>query len=395
MRGFQRVLTIFASALVTVPLAATQPAKAGDGVDLAALQVFVDDLCTSFGMSSCPQVPTIAQGVLQIAAMFNVAPEAVRSSPFAAIPVGPYADAGNASRPPGLGCIGSSCVDPLNPITGLPIDPSVLSSLRPLAFISVGTGNGPATPTQLYDPAANAFLYAVGGLSAANAGSPGADTLVLFYDDPDRASANFKAGDVVATMSLPLTVLNSDGVSERFVPATLRFKIPAATGAPCAASKVTGSFTGSGTQTLSPSDIGINCAVVFAATPVSPQPHAIFEVTVPILINTSLDPAIIQGSAFNLASPFLSGEPGFTPAVGILGQTGMSIGIAPNAAPFGAAATSTSPGTFALCANLPREGNGLKPVPSVAAFYAIGGDGVVRISAPLAPGVPMVCPAGL
>jgi hypothetical protein len=157
---------------------------------------------------------------------------------------------------------------------------------------------------------------------------------------------------------------------------------------------VTGSFTGSGSQNLNATDIGINCAVVFAASPVSSQPHAIFEVTVPILI-TSLDPAITAGSALGLASPFLSGEPGFTPAAGILGPTGMSIGIAPNAAPFGAAATSTSPGVFALCANLPREGNGLKPVPSVAAFYAIGGDGVVRISAPLAAGVPIVCPAGL
>ena len=123
---------------------------------------------------------------------------------------------------------------------------------------------------------------------------------------------------------------------------------------------------------------------------------------VPILIIASpgsddYDPgsAITTGSLFGLGSPFLSGVPGFTRAPGVLGGTGMSVGIAPNAAPFGAPATSTSPGTFTLCANLPREGNGLQPVQSVAAFYSIGNDGEVRLLAPLAPGVPMVCPAGL
>jgi hypothetical protein len=276
----------------------------------------------------------------------------------------------------------------------LPIDPSVLSSLRPLAFISTGTGNGPAKPTQPYDPSANTFLYAVGGLSAANAGSPGADTLVLFFDDPGRTSAIFKPGQVVATMSLPLTVLNKDAATERFVPAVLQFKTSTNSTAPCSASTVTGNFSGSSTQSIIPSTIGINCAVVFAASPVSSQRHAIFEVTVPILI-TSLDPAITNGSLFGLGSPFLAGEPGFTPVGGVLGATGMSIGIAPNAAPFGAAATSTSPGTYPLCANLPPEGNGLQPIPSVAAFYAIGGDGEVRLSAPLAAGVPIICPAGL
>jgi len=395
MRGFQRVLTIFGSALVALSLGAAQPAKAGDGADLGSLQNLIDDVCTNvFFMSSCPQVPTIAQGILQIAAMLNVAPEAVRSSTFVAVPVGPNVDAGNPSRPPALGCLGLNCVDPLNPITGLPIDPAVLSSLRPLAFVSAGSGNAPAKPTQPYDPSANAFLYAVGGLSAANSGSPGADTLVLFYDDPGRTSAIFKPGQVVATMSLPLTVLNNDAATERFVPAILQFKASTNNTAPCSASTVTGNFTGSSTQSIIPSAIGINCAVVFAASPVSSQRHAIFEVTVPILI-TSLDSAITTGSLFNLGSPFSSGEPGFTPVGGVLGTTGMSIGIAPNAAPFGAPATITSPGTYALCANLPLEGNGLKPLPSVAAFYAIGGDGEVRVSAPLAAGVPIICPAGL
>jgi hypothetical protein len=390
MRRFQRTLTIFGSALAVFSVSAGNPAKAGDGADLGTLQTSIDATCQFFGMSSCPQLPTIAQGVLQIAAFLNVAPEAVRASPGFAIPGGPYIDAGNPSHPPGLGCLGTGCVDPLNPIAGLPIDPGALSSLRPLAFVSARSGPGPAKPTQLYDQTADSFVYAVGGLSAANIGSPGPDTLVLFYDDPGRITKNFKLGDSVGLFSLPLTIF--DGTNEQTVTATLEFKVPAAHAAPCSASKVSGSFLSGGTAP--PAALGIDCALVFAPSPVSKQPHAVFEITVPILV-TILDPAIAAGSFFGLESPFLSGEPGFTPAPSVLGGTGLSVGIAPNAAPFGPAATTTSPGTFALCADLPREGNGHVPVPSVAAFYAIGGDGEVRLSAPLAAGVPIVCPAGL
>ena len=346
-------------------------------------------------------IPTIAQAVLELAAMFNITPEAVRSSPFFAIPVGPYVDAGNPSHPPGIACSSTGCVDPLNPFA-FPVNPSVLSSLRPLAFISAKSGKGPASPTQLYDPSADTFLYAVGGLSAANKGSPTPDTLLLFYDNPGRTDEESNQGEVVAKISLPLTVFNSDGATERFVVATLQYKPPGTGGKPCSASTVTGSFLGSGAQPLSPAAIGINCAVVFAASPVSARPHAIFEVAVPILI-TSLDPAIINGSGF--ASPFVAGEPGFTPANCpysgsgpnrcVLGSTGKSIGIGPNAAPFGPPASSTTPGTYALCANLPRQADGHSTVPSVAAFYVIGGDGEVKLSAPLAPGVPIVCPAGM
>ena len=44
----------------------------------------------------------------------------------------------------------------------------------------------------------------------------------LGYQPKDRPIA---PGEVVATMSLPLTVLNSHGLSERFVPAVLQFKL--------------------------------------------------------------------------------------------------------------------------------------------------------------------------
>jgi hypothetical protein len=386
---------ISAVALVAMSLDAAEPARAGDGgADLGTLQAFIDDTCAFFGMSTCPQIPTISQAVLQVAAMVDIAPEAVRSSTAFAIAVGPYVDAGNPSRPPAIGCSKTGCVDPLNPITGLPIDPGALSSLRPLAFVSAKTGSGTATPTQLQDPSAEGFLYAVGGLSAANAGSPQPDTLVLFYDDPIRTNRTLPQGQISAKVSLPLTVLNHDGITERAFSATLQFKNPAAGGASCSASTVTGSFSGSGVQMLSPGAIGVDCAIVFAASPASPQPHAIFEVTVPMLITPNTDPAIIAGSPIGFGAPFF-GNFGFQPASGVLKANEQFIGIGPNAAPFGAPASSATPGIFSLCANLPREGNGVPPIPSVAAFYAIGGDGEVKLSAPLAPTIPFVCPSGM
>jgi hypothetical protein len=419
MRSFARSLRIVVAALATLWLCAGHPVRAGDGgEDLGSLQTYIDGVCAFLSMSTCPQIPTITQAVLEVAAMVDIAPEAVRSSTSFAVPVGPYVDAGNPSHPPGLGCSTAGCIDPLNPIAGLPIDPGVLSGLRPLAFIAAADGKGPAKPAQLYNSSANAFLYAVGGSSTANLGSPQPDTLVLFYDDltranddPTRTNDNFRQGQVIAKVSLPLTVLNHDGTTERAVATTLQFRNPGTGRASCSASTLTGDFAGTGKlQTISPATLGVNCAIAFAASPVSPHPHAIFEVTVPMLITPNTDLAIFSGSPIGFGAPFLNGggDFGFTPSSGVLGASGQSIGIGPNAAPAPSTqltcdangcgyprVTPPSSGTYALCANLPREGNGNSPVPSVAAFYAIGGDGEVKLSAPLAPTIPFVCPAGM
>src|SRR5205807_1892877 len=183
MRKFTRSfrITSLVAAAAALWLCTAQPARAGDGgADLGSLQNFIDEVCAYFGMSTCPQTPTLTQAVLQLAAFVDIAPEAVRSSTFFNVPVGPNVDAGNPSRPPGVNCSSSPCTDPLNPIGGLPIDPRVLSSLRPLAFIGASSRTGAATPAQLYDASANAFVYAVGGTSTQGASQP--DTLVLFYD---------------------------------------------------------------------------------------------------------------------------------------------------------------------------------------------------------------------
>jgi hypothetical protein len=178
-------------------------------------------------------------------------------------------------------------------------------------------------------------------------------------------------------------VLNSDG-TERAVSATLQLKMPKAGAAPCSASSVTGNFLGNGARTLSPDKVGIDCAAVFGASPVQPLSHAIFEVTVPMLITPGNDPAITAGSPIGFGAPFF-GTSGFAFA------PGKSVGIGPNAGPFGPPATTSA--TYALCASLPTNVGGDALLPSVAAFYAIAGDGEVLLSAPLAPSISIGCPA--
>jgi hypothetical protein len=393
-------------------LSGGQAARAGGGgADFAGILTFITDICKMFSITDCPLVPTISQGVLEVAALSNFTLEATRS--HFEIPVPPYVDAANPSRPPAKECE-TSCLDPLNPITGLPIDPSVLSTLRPLAFISAEKSNGTATPTQPSDPDANIFFYAVGGRSSASTVAlTEPDTLLLFYevlpqDEDDRRTLVPHR----ASFSLLLMVLNSDLMTERAVPAVLRYRAPAAGGntppAPCSASTITASFSGSGTQTLSPAALGIDCAVTFGATRVSSHPHAVFEISIPLLVTLKTDYVIVNnpfgfapslpnsgaGNAF--PDPDLGFHPASCPGNNcILGANGYSIGIAPSAGPLGPAVTASSqPATYSLCANLPTKGP-FASVPAVAAFYGIAANGAdVLLSAPLTPTPPGIgCPA--
>ena len=78
-------------------LGAAGAAWAGDGADLGSLQALLNTpntgLCAIFNMSSCPQVPTITQGVLQVAGLGNNLPEMVRLQNN--IPPGSAVSAGN------------------------------------------------------------------------------------------------------------------------------------------------------------------------------------------------------------------------------------------------------------------------------------------------------------
>jgi hypothetical protein len=367
----------------------------GGGADLASLNIALGDLCTllentySVTLPFCPQTPTTTQGTLQLAAWNVVPPEMIRATN--SIPLGSAVDAGNPSiAPPGFGPIPP-------PITTFPVVGTVLSNLlpnlKPLAFMSSATQGTAAAATQLYNTDADAFLYAVASGFSDHGGQP--DTLFLFYDDTSRTNGNLMQGKIVATISLPLVVLSSDGITERLVPTTLQFRVPSASGLPCSASTVVGNFSGasSGTQTLMAAQIGVNCAVVFAPSPISTKSHAIFEVAVPLLVTMATDPLYIPGNPIaNVGGPFTGDIPGFPAGSSILGSSG-SIGIGPAAAPLCSTSGTCPPPTYALCANLPvGNGNGQAPVPAVAAYYAMSTAGETLLSAALPSFTTSVCP---
>jgi hypothetical protein len=311
------------------------------------------------------------------------------------IPLGQRVNAGSPSIPP---------VGPTPPpITTFPVQGTALSNLltnlTPLAFIS--SSPGPAKATQLYNTDADIFFYAVASLSKSSTQSAQPDTLYLFYDDTARTNANLTQGQIVADISLPLVVLSSDGATERLVPTTLQFRVPASGGLPCSASTVVGNFSGasSGSQTLMASQIGVNCAVVFASSPLSTKSHAIFEVAVPLVVTMTTDPLYFSNPISNVSFSFNSNETGFTPLsvnppqTPILGANGNSIGIGPAAVPLGPPPAAGVASAYALCANLPGgNGNGQPPVPAVAAYYAISTVGEALLSAAIPSASTSMCP---
>jgi hypothetical protein len=400
-----RFLTLsrVAGTVATLWLCGVGPAWAGDGggEDLAGLNSIISSLCPflSIPKTSCPQLPTISQAVLEIAALENAPPEMVGALNNVA-----------AGNHPGAGNPAAGNPDVLPPIE-FPLTPAtlpdLLSSLTPLAFISAPDGSGQATATQPNNPAADMFLYAVAsGESVALTKLAIPDTLYFFYDDTLRTNTNLSRRRVVAEFSLPLRVLNTDN-TERPVPTTLQFSYPGAGNQPCSAATVQGDFLGNGTtQTKNATDIGLNCVVVFAPSPGSARPHAIFQLRVPLLLTRSTDPAYFHfaqtgsNGPISLAIPtaFFNDDTGYAPSPDILGPLGKSIGIAPSADPLCNAATCPAPPanpatpSYALCANLPGNHNKQAPVPAVTAFYAIATDGETLLSAPVVPSGPIVCP---
>jgi hypothetical protein len=382
------------------------PAWAGDGGnDLTSLNNGLGDLCSflentfSVPLLSCPQAPTITQGILQLASWSLVPNEMI--SAVNSIPIGQRVNAGNPSIPP-VGPTPPPITSAL-PITGSELS-NLLANLTPIAFIS--SSPGPAKATQLYNTDANVFLYGVASLSNLSTQSVQPDTLYLLYDDTSRTNGNLKQGATVAEFSLPLVVLSSDGTTERQVPATLQFR--ATSTGNCSTSTVVGNFSGasSGSQTLMAAQIGVNCAVVFAPSPLSAKSHAIFELAVPMVVTMVADPLYFSNPISNLepvSFSFKSNDTGFTPPTvnppqtPILGANGNSIGIGPAAVPLCTGLPCPPPTPPAplspLCANLPAgNGNGQAPVPGVAAYYAITTVGETLLSAAVPPFSTSVCP---
>jgi hypothetical protein len=381
-------------------------AWAGDGGnDLASLNNGLGDLCSflenTFGvpLPSCPQAPTITQGILQLASWSLVPNEMI--SAVNHIPIGQRVNAGSPSIPP-VGPTPPPITSAL-PIMGTELS-NLLANLTPIAFIS--SSPGPAAATQLYNTDADVFLYGVASLSNSSTQSVQPDTLYLLYDDTSRTNGNFKQGATVAEFSLPLVVLTGypSAPTETLVPTTLQF---IATGAgDCSASTVSGNFSGKGTQTLKAAQIGVNCAVVFAPSPLAANSHAIFELAVPLVVTLTTDPLYFSNPISNLEPvgfSFKTDETGFTPLsvqppqTPILGANGNSIGIGPAAVPLCTGLPCPPPTPPApvspLCANLPAgNGNGQAPVPGVAAYYAITTVGETLLSAAVPPFSTSVCP---
>jgi hypothetical protein len=172
--------------------------------------------------------------------------------------------------------------------------------LTPLAFISPGNGqdredskagsksNGFAPVTQLYDPEANSFFYAATTYGNVG-GNPQPQTLNLFYDDLSRTNKVFVNGQLVARISIPLVVYDSNactanplaGCTETEVMTTLEVRATCTGGPSCLTAYAIADFSAFSTDKCSSlmaaksctaADFGISFALVFGASPTSTDP---------------------------------------------------------------------------------------------------------------------------
>ena len=397
-----------AGAVAVLFLCSGEAAWAGNGgSDLAGEQGVVNALCATFGMTGmmgappCPQLPTLTQAILEAAALGNNLPEMLRTVDND--PPGSAVTAGNPAAPPAaipfITNSNGTKTAILPTATTTPSTSTVLSGLTALASVSQSAASGTGLVTQLSDPNADTFVYAVGVSSNQSifGGLTDPDRVYFFFEDLNRTNQN---GTISAKFLLPSTVKDSNG--EHAVPTTLTFT--GTNGGDCSMSTVSGSFAGSPTT---PGAIGIDCTVVFSASPTSIQPHAIFEVSVPTLATPATDPA-----DYRSPNPINTGVlTAFRATHAWLLSNGTSIGLSPTAGPlcsdlFGPAyttqcPTSQVPGSpyppfpFALCASLPvnTNGTGAQLRPAVGVYYAIATSGEVWLSAALPSVSVSSCPA--
>jgi hypothetical protein len=381
-------------------------AWAGDGGDFGSLKDLLKNgstgLCDVFDIEPCPIPPTITQAALEVAALGNSLFQMLLLQNNI-LPTGSRVYAGNPAAviPGDPDLPGCGAAFPLSSTT-TPTVQDCLSTLTPLAFISQNPGTAAAQPTQLHDARADSFLYAV---ATGPSGSviPIPNAVYFFYETLFRTNQN---GTIAASFSFPLSVLYSDG-TKRAVPTTLNFT--GTSGGDCSASTVSGDFSGTGSTTpITAGAIGIDCTVVFSASPTSTQKHAIFEVKVLPLVTPRCsatvcpDPLYFYSSTHSGAppNPVNSGlknsmgditgqgiytafnqEVGYAAGSGVLG-TGIAIGLAPNAGSLPAPSAHFS---SALCARLPvnTNGAGAQLRPAIGAFYAMATSGEMLLAAPL------------
>ena len=344
----------------------------GGGEDAPSLQSFLDAICAQVGMTSCPQLPTASQIVLEISGLINTPADNVRT-----FFVGNCA---NLAFVPGTLCPQVAVNAVSAPVKSPPNGPLAISYLTPLAF------KPGAAVTQYGDRAAKRFLYA-----AVIEGSDGQPQLLeLDLDDTLDTNKQFSKGSVVA-FSLPLVVLKNG--AETPVTATLQLAATCNGAANCLTGTVTGTFPGVGNKSYSASALGITFDTTFDTSPNSAAAHRIYELQVPIVATLNNDSAYFSkvipcpnGNGANQASGYCNafstediGSP--TPVLG----SGASIGVAPYAAPLCTNATcpptpppNQPPPTtyFGFCASFGK-------VPAVAAFLQIGTDGTTAMTTPV------------
>ena len=339
---FRRVI----SAVIAIWLWGTGPASAGasgGGVGvIPALQQALNTVCTTVHMTSCPQLPSVTQLIVEISSLTNLPPEMVRYvngiSPAAAV---------NAGNPPQNSR-----------------SPVFISIPKPIAFVIPANQQGEAAATELYDPDAKIFFYAVTTRSGAQP-----DTFRFIFDYLPRTRETFEKGENVAEILLPLVVLSGDG-SERPVPTTVRIRAACAGGPVCLTADAVGDFTGSRIpQKHAAADLGLNVALTFGPSLISTDPHAIFEVDVGLIVTHKNNPAYFTNPISPAIAPaFTSDGSGYTPTF-----LGSPLGIAPDAG--------------VITAQFSRGGDDDAPAGSnrtgVTAVVAISTDGEAFASEPL------------
>jgi hypothetical protein len=385
----------FAGMMITACFCGTGPAWAGGGgSDAGAFQGLLQQVCDLVGATSCYQVPTLAQVVLGISDYQNTPPDFVRG------PLGNVGMSGGGcsfSGNPLPLCSETNAVTTVNPLTPSSNALSDLANLTPLAFQAVS--GQPATPVALGSPNANSFLYAV------LTGPDGQHTLDVVFDYGPWTTKTFVKNQPVGSFTFPLVILNSDN-SEIPVVATLQLTATCNGAAGCLA----GSVTGVGTKPLNAAQLGIQFGFQLATSPNVPNPHAIFDLKLPVIVTKATD-SVYFGVDSNGTATFInqfSGQPtafsqddrGFTPTS--VGMPIGPIGVSPYPAPLCPAAgcpstTPPAPTFYGFCATIADTPTALTFTPAAATFVSIGTDGTTYVSSPIPPpggfaNPPLTCP---
>jgi hypothetical protein len=252
----------------------------------------------------------------------------------------------------------------------------------------------PAAATQLADPNADAFLYAVGvGPTLKTLPVPG--MVYFFYDDLLGTNQNFNKGQIVGRFSFPLTQLDSNSSrGETTVMTTIQVVATCKGGLSCLQAQVGGT-------PVSPGIIGF--APVFGPSPALAKNHVIFEFAIPLLVTDATDPAYFytfNSSGHSAPNPINQGTKtvfqGDQAAAGLAPSAG-PLGPSPTCTPTISGGSCTPPlSTFALCADLPDNtpgppGNDLPH--AVGAYYAVATSGETWLSAPLPAASTSMCPS--